>query len=201
MLGAVTRVSKRPRAFSAVQRQTATAPTTARSSARFRSGSASQGPLVGRGRLWLSKTSYALRRLRLRMFSDSLVSWRPSSSRCSTLFGSCSDHGCAAPGNHRAPTPADRRESISPPASSLTRVDRMFWAWLSRSWGGWRSAIHIVKPETVLRWHRRGFRLFWTWKSRHRYGRPTIAPDVRAFIREMSTANPLWGAPRVHGCY
>jgi putative transposase len=46
----------------------------------------------------------------------------------------------------------------------LTRVDRMFWDWLSRSWGGWRSAIHIVKPETVLAWHRRGFRVFWTWK-------------------------------------
>ena len=85
------------------------------------------------------------------------------------------------------------------PRLRLTRVDRMFWAWLSRSWGGWRSAIHIVKPETVLAWHRRGFRLFWTWKSRHRYGRPTVSPDVRALIREMSTANPLWGAPRIHG--
>ena len=70
---------------------------------------------------------------------------------------------------------------------------------LSRSWCGWRSAIYIVKPETVIAWHRRGFRLFWTWKSRHRCGRPTISPDVRALIREMSTANPLWGAPRIHG--
>src|SRR6187200_1220424 len=85
------------------------------------------------------------------------------------------------------------------PRLRLTRVDRMFWAWLSRSWGGWRSAIHIVKPETVLAWHRRGFRLFWAWKSRHRYGRPTVSPHVRALIREMSTANPRWGAPRVHG--
>ena len=49
------------------------------------------------------------------------------------------------------------------------------------------------------RWHRRGFRLFWTWKSRHRTGRPGVPPDVRALIREMSTANPLWGAPRIHG--
>jgi len=75
----------------------------------------------------------------------------------------------------------------------------MLWTWLSRSWHGWRSAIHIVKPETVLAWHRRGFRLFWTWKSRHRTGRPAVTRDVRALIREMSTANPLWGAPRIHG--
>ncbi len=75
----------------------------------------------------------------------------------------------------------------------------MLWAWLSRSWRGWRSALHIVKPETVLAWHRRGFRLFWTWKSRHRTGRPAVPHDVRALIREMSTANPLWGAPRIHG--
>jgi len=68
-----------------------------------------------------------------------------------------------------------------------------------RSWLGWRSAIHIIQPETVLAWHRRGFRLFWTWKSRHRTGRPAVPHDVRALIREMSTANPLWGAPRIHG--
>ena len=75
----------------------------------------------------------------------------------------------------------------------------MLWAWLSCSWPGWRSVIHIVKPETVLAWHRRGFRLFWTWKSRHRTGRPAVPYDVRALIREMSTANPLWGALRIHG--
>ena len=85
------------------------------------------------------------------------------------------------------------------PRLRLTPVDRMLWAWLSRSWRGWRAAIHIVKPETVLAWHRRGFRLFWTWKSRYRTGRPAVSPDVRALIREMSTANPLWGAPRIHG--
>jgi transposase InsO family protein len=57
----------------------------------------------------------------------------------------------------------------------------------------------IVKPETVIAWHRRGFRLFWTWKSRQRIGRPGLAADVRGLIRELSTANPLWGAPRIHG--
>jgi putative transposase len=81
----------------------------------------------------------------------------------------------------------------------LTPVDRMLWAWLSRSWCGWRSAIHIVKPETVIAWHRQGFRLFWTCKSRHRTGRPAISHDVRALIREMSIANPLWAAPRIQG--
>jgi putative transposase len=85
------------------------------------------------------------------------------------------------------------------PRLRLTLVDRMLWAWLSHSWRGWRSAIHIVKPETVIAWHRRGFRLFWRWKSRHRTGRPSVPHDVRALIREMSTANPLWGAPRIHG--
>lgn len=66
-------------------------------------------------------------------------------------------------------------------------------------WHGWRAPLHVVQPATVLDWHRRGFRLFWTWKSRHRRGRPSVPADVRALIREMSTMNPLWGAPRIHG--
>ena len=81
----------------------------------------------------------------------------------------------------------------------LTSADRIFWAWLSQAWGGWRSTMHIVKPETVIGWHRCGFRVFWTWKSRQRTGRPGVPADVRALIRELSTANPLWGAPRIHG--
>ena len=85
------------------------------------------------------------------------------------------------------------------PRLRLTALDRVLWAWLSRRWRGWRSALHVVQPATVLAWHRRGFRLFWTWKSRHRTGRPAVSPDVRALIREMCTANPLWGAPRIHG--
>jgi hypothetical protein len=85
------------------------------------------------------------------------------------------------------------------PRHRLTTVDRLLWAWLSQAWRDWRSAIHIVKPDTVISWHRRGFRLFWTWKSRQRTGRPGVPQDVRALIREMSIANPLWGAPRIHG--
>ena len=73
------------------------------------------------------------------------------------------------------------------------------WAWLSQRWHGWNAALHVVQPATVLASHRRGFRLFWTWKSRHRTGRPGVPADVRALIRKMSTVNPLWGAPRIHG--
>ena len=81
----------------------------------------------------------------------------------------------------------------------LTHADRMLWVWLSKRWNEWRAALVIVRPETVLAWHRRGFRLFWTWKSRHRVGRPGIPPDVRQLIRTMAEMNPLWGAPRIHG--
>ena len=81
----------------------------------------------------------------------------------------------------------------------LAKADRWLWVWLSRIWTGWRTALVIVKPETVIAWHRRGFRLFWTWKSRRRMGRPTVPLEVRTLIRTMSEANPLWGAPRIHG--
>ena len=82
---------------------------------------------------------------------------------------------------------------------ALGKVDRCLWIWLSRVWANWRTALVIVQPETVIAWHRRGFRLFWAWKSRRRIGRPTVSADVRALIRTMSQANPLWGAPRIHG--
>jgi hypothetical protein len=75
----------------------------------------------------------------------------------------------------------------------LAKADRWLWAWLSRAWDGWRAAVVIVKPETVVAWHRQGFRLFWTWKSRRYRGRPPVAPDVRTLIRAMSEHNPLWG--------
>ncbi len=81
----------------------------------------------------------------------------------------------------------------------MTGADRMLWVWLSNVWNGWRDALVIVKPETVLAWHRRGFRLFWTWKSRRHLGRPGVPSDVRHLIRTMAEANPLWGAPRIHG--
>src|SRR5919201_5803943 len=81
----------------------------------------------------------------------------------------------------------------------LANADRWLWAWLSAVWSGWRTALVIVKPETVIAWHRHGVRLFWTWKSRRRTGRPPVAADVRSLIRKMAQENPLWGVPRIHG--
>ena len=86
-----------------------------------------------------------------------------------------------------------------PPRPRLTRTDRLLWIWLSRVWHGWAASLVIVKPETVIAWHRQGFHLFWTWKSRRRVGRPSVPLEVRTLIRTISDANPLWGAPRVHG--
>src|SRR3990170_7262563 len=82
----------------------------------------------------------------------------------------------------------------------LNRADQVFWVWLSKVWSNWRSVLVIVKPETVIGWHRKGFRLYWTWKSRiRRPGRPTESQDVRNLIRKRSIANPIGGAPRIHG--
>src|SRR6266404_2276584 len=85
---------------------------------------------------------------------------------------------------------------------SRTRVgtfDRLVLVWLYRLFPSVLTAIAIVKPETVVRWHRVGFRLYWRWKSRSRGGRPRLPAEIRRLVREMSLANPLWGAPRIHG--
>lgn len=81
----------------------------------------------------------------------------------------------------------------------LTPADRLLWVWLACAWREWRQALILVKPETVMRWHRQGFRTYWTWKSRRQgLGRPLIDPELRALIRKISLANPLWGVPRIH---
>jgi hypothetical protein len=90
------------------------------------------------------------------------------------------------------------RRSVKRP--KLTSADRFLWAWLGEAWSDWRSALVIVKPETVIAWHRKGFRLFWNWKmSRGQPGRPPMSKEIRQLIRKMSRENPLWGAPRIHG--
>jgi putative transposase len=82
----------------------------------------------------------------------------------------------------------------------LRETDRLLWILLSRVWKGWRDSLTIVQPETVIRWHREGFLLYWRWKSRAGHGgRPKIAREIRDLIRQMSGANPLWGEPRIHG--
>jgi putative transposase len=83
---------------------------------------------------------------------------------------------------------------------SLGAADRLLWVLLSRIWNQWRSALVVVKPETVIAWHRKGFCLYWRWKSRAgKCGRPCVSRETRELIRQMSRANPLWGAPRIHG--
>jgi putative transposase len=84
------------------------------------------------------------------------------------------------------------------PRPKLSNADRLFWVLLSSIWPAWRNAIQVVQPATVVRWHRQGFRYFWCWKSRRR-GRPKIDPEIRQLIQRMCRANPMWGAPRIHG--
>ena len=81
----------------------------------------------------------------------------------------------------------------------LTWADRALFVWLYRRFPRILDAITPVRPETIVRWHRKGFGAFWRWKSRPLGGRPRIAKDVRDLIRRMSFENPLWGAPHIHG--
>jgi putative transposase len=76
----------------------------------------------------------------------------------------------------------------------LRNSDRLLWVALSQIWSDWRAAFVIVKPDTVIAWHRKAFRLFWTWKCRHgQPGRPAVSREVRRLTRRMSRENPLWG--------
>jgi WD40 repeat protein len=83
------------------------------------------------------------------------------------------------------------------PRPRLRCRDRLFWVVLSRIWSGWKSALALVQPATVIRWHRQGFKLYWRWKSRGSPGRPTIPRALIALIARMSRDNPTWGAPRI----
>src|SRR5262245_56475437 len=87
----------------------------------------------------------------------------------------------------------------SPKRVSCGSIVRLLLVGLYRLALGVLDALKIIRPETLMRWHRAGFRAYWRWKSRPRGGRPTTPGDIRRLIREMSVANPLWGAPRIHG--
>jgi transposase InsO family protein len=86
-----------------------------------------------------------------------------------------------------------------PKRPALSRTDRLIFVGLWRLFPNVRAALAIVKPDTLVRWHRAGFKAYWRWKSRLRSGRPTVPLEIRHLIRDMSLANPLWGAPRIHG--
>jgi putative transposase len=88
----------------------------------------------------------------------------------------------------------------STPLPRLRPVDRAFWLLLSRIWSRWADALILVKPDTVVRWHRAGFRLFWKWKSRSRApAKDDVSAEVKQLIRRMAESNVTWGAPRIHG--
>ena len=80
---------------------------------------------------------------------------------------------------------------------AVRTIDRLFWVTLSRLWPKWKDALCVVKPSTVLAWHRAGFRLFWRWCSRG--GRPSVPSEVRELVQRLAADNPGWGAPRIHG--
>ena len=86
------------------------------------------------------------------------------------------------------------------PRPHLCDLDRAFWVALRRLWPGWANALIIVKPDTVIAWHRAGFRLFWRWRSRpKRLGRPSISVEIQRLIRRMKSENPSWGASHPRG--
>src|SRR5437870_3778960 len=85
------------------------------------------------------------------------------------------------------------------PRPCLNSFDRIFWTALQRLWSRWTDVLVIVKPETVIGWHRAGFRLYWRWRSRTSGGRPKISGEIRALIQRLAQENRDWGAPRIHG--
>ena len=87
----------------------------------------------------------------------------------------------------------------NPKRPRFVSIDRLILGGVCRLFPKMYGALAIVRPETVIGWHRAGFRSYWRWKSKHRCGRPVVTVKIRQLIRQMSGANPLWGAPRIHG--
>jgi hypothetical protein len=89
-----------------------------------------------------------------------------------------------------------QQRSIKRP--KLNNTDRLYWVWLSKVWNNWKSALFVVKPETVVGWHKKGFKYYWRYKSR-RAGRPHIDWELIKLIRQLQKENPLWSAQRIQG--
>jgi hypothetical protein len=87
----------------------------------------------------------------------------------------------------------------APKRPHLNNTERFLFVWLYRWFPSVLGAIAIVRPETIIRWHRAGFRAYWRWRSRNHVGRPKVSAELRTLIGEMNRANPLWGAPHIHG--
>jgi putative transposase len=85
------------------------------------------------------------------------------------------------------------------PRPKLNSLDRLFWTALRQCWSRWTDVLVIVKPDTVIGWHRAGFRLYWRWRSRPRGGRPKITEEIRVLIQRLAQENQGWGAPKIHG--
>jgi putative transposase len=85
------------------------------------------------------------------------------------------------------------------PKLKIKRTDRMFFSLMMEWFSNWKERMFIVKPETVIRWHRKAFKFYWRWKSQHKGGRPKVSREVIALIKQMANENPTWGAPRIHG--
>src|ERR1035437_8110191 len=98
-----------------------------------------------------------------------------------------------------------RRQQINvlrrrpPKRPDLNNTDRFLFVWLYRWFPSVLDAVAIIRPETIIRWHRAGFRAYWRWRSRNHVGRPKVSAELRTLIGEMSVANHLLGAPRIHG--
>jgi Integrase core domain len=108
-----------------------------------------------------------------------------------TSFIGRRDHGCS--------TSVNTLRRRSPNRQTFSATDRLIFAGMYRLAPTVLSALTILKPDTLIKWHGAGFRSYWRWKSRHGVGRPTLPADISKLIREISIANPLWGAPRIHG--
>ena len=112
------------------------------------------------------------------------------------LRRSASDPSASGSGEPRPAAPTAGAQTHGPDAC-LCNSDRLFWAVLSTMWSRWTKVLVIVQPQTVVRWHQAGFRLFWHWKSRRRTGRSPTDRDLIELIRRMWQANPTWGSPRI----